>query len=125
MEKAMVALAPNSAIQNCPLPKWPHEKVSGVVICEPVDFPCPARGYVVAGVSLHGFGVSLHGLLFLCTGLGFLCTASGFLCTAIGFLCVGVCLTTHAKKRGAQGPPPPKVLPHRPSTESSCRRAAP
>src|SRR5262249_49741595 len=71
----------------------------GVVLGEPVDFPCPARGYVLAGVSLHG-------LLFLCTGLGFLCTGIGFLCTGIGFLCVGVCLTTHAKKRGAQCHPP-------------------
>src|SRR5262245_59570045 len=30
MEKSMVALAPKSAIQNCPLPKWPHEIVSRI-----------------------------------------------------------------------------------------------
>src|SRR5262249_24717936 len=66
---------PNVFPESSPLGTRP-----GVVIREPVDFPCPARGYVLAGVSLHG-------LLFLCTASGFLCTASGFLCTASGFLC--------------------------------------
>src|SRR5262249_13471740 len=54
-------------------------------------------------------------------------TTSGFLCTGIGFLCVGVCLSTHAKKRGAQCPPPQRysrtgLRPSKPSSHHCAKR---
>src|SRR5262249_41305230 len=80
-----------------------------------VHAPYTALSTSVEKVPIARIAVSLHGLLFLCTD--------------IEFLCVGVCLSTHAKKRGGGKPAPgcPGVNPpgrHRAPPRNSPQRAS-